>query len=170
MLIKSITFNLENCDSITIDGKYIGEIDIKYIQSEIIRRAANDVNLIEVANFVAIEIHKDANKPHAQFGQMPCRMTVFDRLLAHNDIVSISVVLWEPGTHYYIIKDYLVNWDYYNMQENSYQSCKLSQFGWLYLTIGKNVDINKVFWDWRINDAQMLKCKEFTYRIGDGLL
>ena len=62
MKLKYITFTLENCDQITIDGKYIGDFYVGDIKSEIKRIACNSIMKMNITKEFAIEIHKNANK------------------------------------------------------------------------------------------------------------
>lgn len=62
MKLKYIEFVFENCDSIKIEGKYIGDFLVDNLETSIKRIACNSIDKIDVANTIAIEIHKDANK------------------------------------------------------------------------------------------------------------
>ena len=95
MRLKNITFVFENCDTITIDGKYIGDFLVADLKTEIRRIACNAIERMDIAGTIAIEIHKDANKEYYQFGQNQYekfKTKVFDRL-ADNDITSIEFEL-----------------------------------------------------------------------------
>ena len=60
MRIKYIELTLENCEVVTIDGKYIGDFLVDDISTSISRLACNWVGKVDWAGLVAIEIHKDA--------------------------------------------------------------------------------------------------------------
>ena len=69
MKLTYIEFVFENCDSIKIEGKYIGDFLVDNLTTSIKRIACNSIEKMDVANTVAIEIHKDANKERYSFGQ-----------------------------------------------------------------------------------------------------
>ena len=62
MKLTYIEFVFENCDSIKIEGKYIGDFLVDDLKTSMQRIACNSIEKIDTANTVAIEIHKDANK------------------------------------------------------------------------------------------------------------
>ena len=81
MKIKEITFTFENCDQITIEGKYIGEFLVADIHTSIERIACNAIEKIDRADVISIEIHSDANKERYPFDQPQLQKeTVFERL------------------------------------------------------------------------------------------
>ncbi|MBD5534627.1 MAG: hypothetical protein HDQ99_02995 [Lachnospiraceae bacterium] len=98
MKLKYIEFVFENCDSIKIEGKYIGDFLVDNLETSIKRIACNSIEKIEVANTIAIEIHKDANKERYQFDQdhiEDFKQMTFDRFKEYGDITSIRFELEE---------------------------------------------------------------------------
>ena len=69
MKVKNVTLCFENCDWVTIDGKYIGDLIVDDLHTCFRRIACNAIDKIETAKTIAIEIHKDANKERYQFDQ-----------------------------------------------------------------------------------------------------
>ena len=92
MKLKNITFTFENCEMITIDGKYIGSFLVDEIKTSIQRVACNAIIQMDIAKVIAIEIHKDANKYTNTFGR---KLMAFDRFLEYDDITSIEFELVE---------------------------------------------------------------------------
>lgn len=131
MKLKNIEFIFENCDSINIDGKYIGDFLVDDIKTSIKRIACNCITKIDVAHTIAIEIHKDANHERYAFGQTQIedfKQTVFDRLGAYNDITAIKFTLekWCDGGPKDTTYSYYVDWtgdsEYSNEAQINYQS------------------------------------------------
>lgn len=172
MRLKNITFVFENCDTITIDGKYIGDFLVSDLKTEIKRIACNAIERMDIAGTVAIEIHKDANKEYYQFGQNQYekfKTKVFDRL-ADNDITSIEFELEqsyegiEEKTESYC---YYVSWvgesDYYN----DAQKCYFSDEGHLYITIAEGKKTEDFFDLEEINDSDSMDFHFDMYDVGD---
>ena len=102
MKLKYITFGLENCDQITIEGKYVGDFVVQDIKTEIKRIACNAIDRIDSVDTFAVEIHKDANKERYQFNQTDYedwKQMTFDRLNQYHDITSIEFELYDDNTN-----------------------------------------------------------------------
>lgn len=150
MKLKYIELVFENVDSIKIEGKYIGDFLVADLETSIKRIACNSIDKIDVANTVAIEIHKDANKERYQFDQTHTedfKQMSFDRIKNCDDITSIQFELEEDYVeegqvscveHY----DYYVNWTGDSEYVNEAQKTYLSKDGNLYIVIadGKKLD------------------------------
>ena len=172
MKLKEITFQLENCDYITIDGKYIGDFLVGDIRTSIKRIACNAIDKMDVVHTFAIEIHKDANKERCAFGQKEWKETTFNRLISYNDITSIQFELFddyvedgrEPITEHY---DYLIHWTGENSQENDAQKSYVSEVGNLYIVISDGKDIEDFFYKESIDDNDYMDFVCSMYGIGD---
>lgn len=172
MKLKEITFVLENCDCITIDGKYIGNFLVEDIRTSIQRIACNAINKMDIANTFAIEIHKDANKERCVLGCEDYKQMTFDRFTAWNDITSIEFELVEeyveegkePIVEHY---DYYVNWVGENDQENEAQKSYISKVGNLYIVIADGKDIEDFFDKEDIDDSEHMDFVCSMYDIGD---
>lgn len=156
MKIKEITLFLENCDSITFDGKYIGDFNIEDIRTSISRIACNAVEKIDTAHHLSIEIHKDANIPYYEFEQdqyEDFKKLPFDRLTCFNDITQIGIILTEsypedninPKEEKYY---YHINWSGDSDYDNSSQKSYISTLGHLYIVIDDELNQNKTFNDY----------------------
>lgn len=166
MKLKYITFCFENCDRITIDGKYIGDFVVKDIKTEIRRITTNAIDRIDIADTFAIEIHKDANKERYQFGQIDkpnWKQMTFDRLVKYSDITSIEFELYDDCTteteeenvytEYYF---YWVDWTSDSDEINDAQSNYVSKDGHLYIVISADKTIEDFFDKEDIDDSDYM--------------
>lgn len=159
MNIKRITFCFENCEWITIDGKYIGDMDASDIRKSVCRVACNAVEEIETANFFAVEIHKDANKEEYAFGikNEEYKTYTFDRFLKYNDITDIHIELYdEYGEEKDETYKYLVDWVGEDEYSNPAQKTYLSKCGNLYIVVSNERDIADCFSIERIDDKEYM--------------
>lgn len=175
MKLKNITLVFENCDSITIDGKYVGEFLVDNIHTSIERIACNAIERIDSADTFAIEFHKDANKERFQFDQIDCedfKQMTFDRLSACNDITSIQISLIEdyveegqiPREEYY---DYYVKWTGENDYANDSQVNYMSDCGNFYMVIAEGKKIEDFFDLEEINDEESMDIHFSLCDVGD---
>lgn len=95
--MKEIRILLENCDTITVDGK-----DVKFLDMEHISKLPQDINIVCqttremcTTDRVTLILSKDANLPHREFDVFD-ETTVFERLMRHRDIVSLTII-YEDG-------------------------------------------------------------------------
>lgn len=145
MKLRNITFIFENCDSITIDGKYVGHFLVDDIKTSIERIACNAIDRMDVCHTFAIEIHKDANKERYAFDQTHIerfKEMTFDRFKEYGDITHIQFELYdayaEEGEevrveHY----DYYIHWTGKSEYTNESQKVYISNSGSLYIAIGE---------------------------------
>lgn len=176
MLIRKIEFGLENCEHITIDGKYIGHFYAGEIKREIARMACNDISMHEICNAFCIEVHKDANKKYSPFGEEKWETLAFTRLTGYNDITDITIHLYD---HYDeearndeskdTVYHYLLNWggDDDNNCDNPLQSSKIAKTGWLYITIGEDMKMEDIFPDEEVDDEEYSDHRAAMMDIGD---
>lgn len=142
--LKEITFVFENCDYITIDGKYVGHFLVDDIKTSFERIACNSISKMDVAETFVIEIHKDANKERYPFGQLDgmvwanYKHSIFDRFMEY-DITSIEFVLNEKEYSFY------VTWNGDDDQMNDSQSNYISKDGNLYVVISKDKKVEDFF-------------------------
>lgn len=174
MLIRKIELGLENCDVITIDGKYIGAFYAGDIRKQIARMACNYVDIAEICHEFYLEVHKDANKKHFELGCEEFETTVFERLQMHNDICSITVYLYDECNNETCddeskdtVYHYLLSWGGDSDYVNAYQYSKVSKEGWLYIVVGEKMDINEVFPNEECDDEEMMDSYAAMLDIGD---
>ena len=178
--LNEITFGLENCESITVQGKYVGEFRATDFRKEIARVAMNAICEQEVCEKFFLELHRDADKEYAPFGIDDSKTTVFRRLTEFGDITSIQFTLTDDDV-YYECKvasdentkecDYLLVYDseYDSLGANNRnQKSFLSDNGWLYIVVSKGKEeVRDIFDMNEINSADYAKFVEDMYDIGD---
>lgn len=148
MHLGTVEFVFENCEVMSIPGKYFSDFYIDNINTHFKRVAANAIEKIDETGTIAISIRKDADEEYHSFGLSAYKTTKFDRILAYNDITLIRFFL--DGKEY----SYRIKWDDDMMSENLNQTSKKSRFGHLYLVISGNAwtDMKKYFPEEMIND------------------
>ena len=175
MKVKNVTLCFENCDYVTIDGKYIGNLLVDDLHTCFRRIACNAIEKVETAKTIAIEIHKDANKDRYQFGQSDVpdfKQKTFDRIEEYDDITSIQFELEEtyvedgeiPRIEHY---DYWVDWVGESDYENEAQTSYISADGNMYLVIAKDKKIEDFFDMEEINDSQHMDFHFSMCDVGD---
>ena len=173
MLIRKIELGLENCETITIDGKYIGHFYAGDIKKEIARVACNDNSMHEICHSFCIEIHKDANKKYAPFGIEKDETLTFNRLMEWNDITDITIHLYDQYDEDArnddtkdTVYQYLLHWgdDEYI---NPLQSSKIATTGWLYITVGETMKMEEIFPDEEVDDEDYSGHRAAMMDIGD---
>lgn len=167
MRLKDITFNLENCEMITIDGKYIGDFEVSDLETSISRIACNAISQIDCANTIAIEIHKNADKEYNPFGQKDYSTTIFKRLMA-DDIASIEFTLESQYSDTVESTSYIyrVDWTDCNMDSNEAQKHYLSKDGNLYIVIKDGAQIEDYFDKDSIDDPEEMSFHFKMYHVG----
>lgn len=175
MKLKYIEFIFENCDSIKIEGKYIGYFLVDDLETSIKRIASNSIEKMDSANIIAIEIHKDANKERYAFGQNHIedfKEMIFDRFKKYGDITSIQFELeedyvkegGEPRREYY---DYYTTWFGDSEYENEAQKIYLSKSGNLYIVIADKKNIEDFFCLEDIEDEEYMDFHFDMLDVGD---
>lgn len=170
MNLKYISFMLENCDMIIIDGKYVGDFLVDDLHTTFTRTGCNCIEKIEVAKTFAIEIHRDANIVRYQHGQTQnegCRQMTFERFCC-NDITQIEFEFSDSVREYQETDGadsycYFVDWsddDCINQFQKSY----ISKDGNLYIVIEKDKLIEDYFDIDEINDSE---CMDFHFDMCD---
>lgn len=167
MLIRSVDLVLEDCEVITIEGKYIGDFYLGDIRQEIARMACNHIGIEEICHSFRMEIHKDADKDDEWFGS---KRNVFKRLQEYDDITLVTVRLYdqyaeEPEED--IEKHYLLHWDGDSEYENENQKSFVANTGWLYLVVEKDKTIADAFDLDLINDEEHADFVASMFDIGD---
>ena len=172
MTLDKITFVMENCDTITIDGKYIGDFEVDDIRTSISRVACNAIMKMEVAHLVFIEVHKDGNEKYHEFGQNDSSFEIekFKRLLG-DDITAIEFDLVDPCVedgkeprreHY----EYYVHWIGPNEYVNASSHTFVSDLGHLYIFIGPEEKLNELVDKDVLNNQGDIDFKFKMYGIG----
>ena len=163
MRIKYIELTLENCEVVTIDGKYIGDFLVDDISTSISRLACNWVGKVDWAGLVAIEIHKDDDEEYYFLDGR--KGTKFSRLTTLNDITHIDICLEEDvgddsaKSHLY---SYAISWSDDDEEENKNQESYISDLGNLYIYINsKKSSDNKEIFDFF--DKEAINDKDYSH-------
>ncbi len=175
MKLKNVTLIFENCDYITIDGKYVGNLLVDDLHICFRRIACNAIEKVETANTFALEIHRDANKDRYQFGQSDVphfKQKTFDRIEEYDDITSIEFELEDayveegeiPRVEHY---EYYVDWVGESEYENEAQTSYISSDGNMYLVIAKDKGIGDFFDMEEINDSEAMDFHFSMCDVGD---
>ena len=168
--LKEITFTFENCDCVTIDGKYICDFAVSGIRKTIKRIACNAINEYDYCKNFFIEISKGAKDIGTMTGE-----TFFTRRF--DDITSINFTLeddiyddiYDENTDKYIgittkDYDYAVDWKDISSTnasicENANQKTYLSDCGNLYILISKKKTMEDYVDMTEINDVESMELK-----------
>jgi hypothetical protein len=145
--IEKIKFVFENCESVTIEGKYIGRLFISDIKYSIQRIACNAIREMQSCNHFSISINRKADnaKDKGLFGNF----SRLDRINMYSDITSIYVYLNDQDEP----KQFYVDWDgddYTNQNQKVY----INKFGDLFLVIDSKKTIDDVFDKEEIEDKE----------------
>ena len=174
MLIRRLEFVLENCEIIRIDGKYIGHFYAGDIKKEIARNACNDISMNEICHSFCVEIHRDANKKYAPFGNEEWETLAFDRLQQYADITSVIIRLYnqydeenKDDESKDTVYDYLIHWGGDDDYINPLQKSKVAKTGWFYLAIGEEMNLDEIFPDEEMNDEEYADHRAAMMDIGD---
>lgn len=104
MKLEKIDFILENCEVISIDGKYVNTFLVDDI-SHCFLRIGNCIMKVNRARTFAIELHKNANENYCSLGIQGFKQKKFKRIMDYPDIVQIDFIL--DGEEY----NYYLDWD-----------------------------------------------------------
>lgn len=164
MNLKSIVFVLENCDTIEVPGKYVGEMWADNIRKSFGRVGSNAFDQQEVCSSFVVEIHKDAERVRYPFEDLNlCKAhSVFERLSV-GDITSIRVEFVDGE----IPVDVMVPWCPEDDFTNRWQTSRISKCGHLYITISEQSIFDEVFPADMIDDEDIVSAQMALYDAGD---
>ena len=163
--IAKVDIVLENCEYITLDAKYFGELFVDGIYEQIKRIACNSISNMKSAKEVAIEIFKEANEvDYCPFGQDE-KVKIFDRLTQYNDITSLTFYYEKKNEDddkkkkknketEYDKEDIYINWYGDSDNENESQISYISSQGNLYIVIAKDKNVEDFFDAVSIEDVE----------------
>lgn len=166
--LKYITFILENCERITIDGKYVASFLVDDIKTSISRMALNYIGRMDTVNTFAIEIHRDANDTINPFGDPNLGQYLkFDRLARYDDITSIEFELYDNDNDWSESHHYYVNWVGDDDYENDAQKSYLSKDNNLYIVIADGKNVEDFFDTEEINDSEYMDSYFLLLEVGN---
>lgn len=151
--VESIELVLENCESITIERKYIGDFWCEDITTTVARIAMNSISKYQKCKEFFLSIHKDADCIYNSFGS-PSKYTAFTRLTDFPDITSVNVK-YKDG----IKETYFVTWEDADESgsNNCFQTSFISECGHIYIYIGERPMTEAVDLDMEsINNAECM--------------
>ena len=131
--IEAIEFVFENCECITVDSKYIGDLLIEGFKTNVRKLGVNAIREYTSCERIDLIIYKDGNTISESYGD---KYSVFDRILNWNDITSIYLK-YEDDTEQEIFVPWDDENDCYSNVNNKAQSSFVSDEH-LYLTINKD--------------------------------
>lgn len=153
MKLKEVSFILENCEVITVDGDDVGDIFVGNVSDEIRGKyCTGAVVKITVAKQFHIELHRRANKPYFIHGFKTCETTVFKRLTDFLDITQVELVLGSENGENLETLSYLMDWTGDSDSENEAEKVYLSPSGHLYIVVSAKENISDAFCMEEIND------------------
>ena len=126
--IKAIEFVFENCECVTIEAPYIGDILIEGIETSIRRVAVNSICESTSCKRFEVVISKEANIEIESYGE---KIRKLSRINDWDDVTSIFLK-YEDGSE----KEILVPW-LGESDNNEAQSSFIDKHGNLYLTINE---------------------------------
>ena len=127
--IKAIEFVFENCECVTIEAPYIGDVLIEGIETSIRRVAINSICESTSCKRFEVAISKEANVEIESYGE---KIRKLSRINDWDDVTSIFLK-YEDGSE----KEILVPWFGESDNENEAQSSFIDKYGNLYLTINE---------------------------------
>lgn len=150
--IESIILHFENCESIEIEGRYIGEIEVRGLK-QVISRHGNGIRDYRICDDFVLEIHKDADKRYKSFGMISDDV-LFNRLMNTRDIVSITIKYNDGSIDNDIYVPYHEEENTFSM--NKYQYIYYSIPHHLYIVCSKENKISDYFDIHYINDTKAI--------------
>lgn len=165
--LKTVTLTLENCETIEIPRKFIGEFEISGTGKKISRLGCNYIGAYETADFVMMEIFKEADVRTRPFGfDDEDADSVFGRLTKYADVTHVGLE-FDDGTK----ASYAVDYDEGEQAgilgaDNVNQKTYVSGLGNLYLLISKDAVLFDAFDRESIEDAEMTEFRKEMYDVG----
>lgn len=127
--IKAIEFVFDNCECVTIEAPYIGDVLIEGIKTSVRRVAVNCIGESTSCKRFEVAISKEANVEIESYGG---KIRKFSRINDWDDVTSIFLK-YEDGSE----KEISVPWLGESDNENEAQSSFIDKYGNLYLTINE---------------------------------
>lgn len=161
--VKRIDLNLENCQIITVDKKYIGEFLCDGIRTSIQRMACNLIGQTISCSTFCISIHHDFTSSKVQwvFGESNETHNPIKRIAAAPDIVSVTVYFEDDEANPVEI---FVPWNDDDDNDNRYQKSYINEQGDLFVVISEKLEIEDVFNMAEINNPEYMEFAWKMYR------
>lgn len=143
MEIKQLKLIFENCETITIDRKYIGALDIDNIKKSISRNACNSISSNLSCDSFVISINRKLPIEKLSswtIGDVLEERNPLIRIQQYNDITGIEVI-YENDTSEYIF----IQWGGDSDYSNEYQKVYVNDFEDVFIVIDKDNDLDYYF-------------------------
>lgn len=127
--IKAIEFLFENCECVTIEAPYIGDVLIEGIETRVRRVAVNCIGESTSCKRFEVAISEEANVKIESFGEKIYKLS---RINDWDDVTGIFLK-YEDGSE----KEILVPWIGEDNCNNEAQSSFIDKYGNLYLAINE---------------------------------
>lgn len=145
--IASVEFGLENCEVLSIEGKYIGNFSVQNLKSSI-KKHYDSITHMTTCDLFAIAISKEANKDYFAFDIEEFKHNTFKRL-SNGDICSVDLI-YDDGSKDEFYIDWVGESEYKNEAQDSY----VSKLGDLYIVVSKDQNVASCFGNWHIDEEK----------------
>jgi len=154
--VKQVDFGLENCELLSIEGKYIGNFFVDDIKQRISKHY-DSISHMNIANHFSIMINAEADQEYDQFGIEEYKANTFERL-AQGDICSVDIVYDDDSKD-----EFYVRWAGESEYKNAAQSSYKNHQGDLFILVKEGGEVEKEFENWDTDS------ESFTHLMWDKL-
>lgn len=143
--INKIEIVLENCEVITVDGKYIGDFSCEGIEHSISRVACNSIKESYTCKDFSMSIHRDCSLNDIEewtLGVSDIKRDPLKRINNYNDITSIYIYFTKDKEN---PKQIYVKWGGDSDYNNEYQKSYINKFGDLFIVVSEDLKLGDVF-------------------------
>ena len=131
--IKKIRLTMSDRETIEIDGKHIGAFTVGEIERSAKTLGCNGFGILDLAGFVMLELHKDADLLYASFTNKNGTDKVFERLERKWDITALEI--WDSNNELY---RYNILWRADSGEENAGQDVYIGKNRNLYMVVSND--------------------------------
>lgn len=134
--IDKVEFLLENCEVITIEGKFICNLLSTNIQTQIRGIGCRSIKKYNTCDDFLIEIHRSGDRLNTPFGieSFIDDSSIFDRIFQYKDITNVKIYYEDTV----VCDEFYVRYEEDENTSNIYQKCYKNSFGDLYILISKD--------------------------------
>lgn len=143
--IEKVEIVLENCEVITVEGKYIGDFICEDIKHSINRIACNSINESYVCKNFSMSIHRSCalnDNEEWTMGTLDRKRNPLERINNYRDITSIYIHFTDEKKE---PKHIYVKWNDDCEWSNYYQKTHINQFGDLFIVVSEDLKFSDVF-------------------------
>lgn len=143
--IEKVEIVLENCEVITVVGKYIGDFSCEDIKHSISRIACNSINESYICKNFSMSIHRSCalnDNEEWTMGTIDRKRNPLERINKYRDITSIYIYFSKDQEN---PKCIYVKWNDDCEWSNYYQKSYINRLGDLFIVISKDLKLEDVF-------------------------